>query len=544
MFPQRRIWVYSLIGLVWLVLLAWQVIEHRRVVASARESLISRGRDITTTLGLVLRSQRRWGGIVSKERLESAVKELIKPGEVRAIMLLNAENEVVVAAGEQLDEMTILSTPSGVSWSGGDMLLANLVDLGTNTFSTNSEPRRAIVVPFSPPPGTEGGSNVPPFGFRPPPPPGEPNDEFPFPRETRAPDADRAPGERIPAERPIGVGEPLNPAMTLERPSPPPAPPRDGDNRQRVSRSRTSSFGRPPWMKEEEYRALIANAGLHSFIIVMSAAVIENAALKDLQVRVLMLLLATVAAVGAGLAWRSFQQTADLQMRLVKASEMNSHLKQMNLAAAGLAHETRNPLNIIRGLAQIISHQGEAPPKVREQSQAIVEEADRVTAQLNEFINYSRPREVRRTAVPVGRVIGEVARALTYDAEEKEIQFTLPETDLIIEADEQLLRQTLFNLLLNAVQAVDQGGRITVQALRANGGAVIEVRDNGPGVPPERRLDIFKPYFTTNVRGTGLGLAIVQQIVSAHGWEIECLDNEPKGALFRINRVKVTGGSA
>ena len=69
--------------------------------------------------------------------------------------------------------------------------------------------------------------------------------------------------------------------------------------------------------------------------------------------------------------------------------------------------------------------------------------------------------------------------------------------------------------------------------------AILEIRDNGPGVPPERRQEIFKPYFTTHQKGTGLGLAVVQQIVLAHGWEIVCLANEPRGAIFRISHLKI-----
>ena len=68
---------------------------------------------------------------------------------------------------------------------------------------------------------------------------------------------------------------------------------------------------------------------------------------------------------------------------------------------------------------------------------------------------------------------------------------------------------------------------------------MLEIRDNGPGVPADRRTEIFKPYFTTNEKGTGLGLAIVQQIVLAHGWEIACLPNEPLGAIFRITHLKL-----
>jgi signal transduction histidine kinase len=219
---------------------------------------------------------------------------------------------------------------------------------------------------------------------------------------------------------------------------------------------------------------------------------------------------------------------------------MNSHLREMNLAAAGLAHETKNPLNIIRGLAQMISKQDDAPAAVREKSRGIVDEADRVTAQLNEFINYSRPREVKRAPVVLSTAVGEVVRALGYDLEEKAIQLTVQPDLPRIEADEQLLRQALFNLLLNATQALDRGGEIRVSAVRdPDGTLTLDIRDNGPGVAPENRKEIFKPYFTTHQQGTGLGLAIVQQIVLAHGWEIECLPAEPRGALFRLRHLKV-----
>ena len=101
-----------------------------------------------------------------------------------------------------------------------------------------------------------------------------------------------------------------------------------------------------------------------------------------------------------------------------------------------------------------------------------------------------------------------------------------------------MLRQALFNLLLNATQAVGVGGEIQIVAARNGTEATLEVRDTGSGVPLERRREIFKPYFTTNEKGTGLGLAVVQQIVLAHGWEIECLPNEPHGAVFRITHLK------
>jgi signal transduction histidine kinase len=279
---------------------------------------------------------------------------------------------------------------------------------------------------------------------------------------------------------------------------------------------------------------------VHGFVLAMSTEAFQAACTRDLWLRAFIILLATISVLGSALAWRNLSKTSELQMRLIRASEMNTHLKEMNLAAAGLAHETRNPLNIIRGLAQMISKQPGTLPETQKKSREIIDEADKVAAQLNEFINYSRPREVRRSVLALGSVVAEVVRALNYDLDEKKIALQIKGDVLSIEADEQLLRQALFNLILNAIQAVDGNGEILVVAEKRNPSeAVLEVRDNGPGVPADRRSEIFKPYFTTQEKGTGLGLAVVQQIVLAHGWEVECLPNEPRGAIFRITHLKL-----
>jgi signal transduction histidine kinase len=293
-------------------------------------------------------------------------------------------------------------------------------------------------------------------------------------------------------------------------------------------------------MTEEQYKTLIESKSAHTFVVVMAAEPVLAAEKSDLWTRIIIALLGTVGVAGFGMAWRSQIQTSELQLRLVRASEQNLHLKELSLAAAGLAHETRNPLNIIRGLAQMVGKQEGIPPEIAAKSREIINETDRVTAQLNEFINYSRPREVRRAATDLGAVASEVARALNYDIEEKKIQLEVLVESVVIEADEQLLRQALFNLVLNAIQAVSPKGIIRIRASRRNNEeAFIEISDNGPGVPAEHRGEIFKPYFTTNTEGTGLGLSVVQQIVLAHGWEIECVANEPVGALFRISHVKL-----
>ena len=494
---RRKQLIYVTLAAVWALILVWQIVEHRRVRRDARKALITRSEDITTTLELVIRSQRRFGGIVSQERLESALTELVKSGEMSSVALLNASNEVVASAGLPLDLGRREMMRPGEHWGSQFVTVMNLVDFGMPSSERSETNRPTIILPRRDP-------SAPP----------------------REEDRDRP---RPPGPPPPTNGE-AGPSNYFPRPD------RGSTNRS----ERDGRGGRPPFrMDEKEYQTLLESRGLHGLIIGLSTDTMRSVTIQDIWMRGVIGIFASVAVLGLGLAWRNLAKSSELQVRLVRASELNTHLKGMNLAAAGLAHETRNPLNIIRGLAQMISKENDAATEVRRKSREIIDETDRVTAQLNEFINYSRPREVRRAAVPLTTVVNEVIRALSYDLEEKCIHIQKPEDLPFIEADEQLLRQTLFNLLLNAVQAVERGGDIEVTAWRDNGHDVtLEIRDNGPGVTPENRTEIFKPYFTTHQKGTGLGLAVVQQIVLAHGWEIECLPNEPRGAIFRVSHIK------
>jgi signal transduction histidine kinase len=293
-------------------------------------------------------------------------------------------------------------------------------------------------------------------------------------------------------------------------------------------------------MSEEEYKSVIEKKGVHGLAVVLSTVDFEEAATRDLWLRLVICGFAGLSVVSFGLAWRNLVKSSELQMRLVRAREANSQLREMNVAAAGLAHETRNPLNIIRGLAQMISKAPDLPEEIRQKSMDITGEVDQVTVRLNEFINYSKPREVRRSPVLVSAVVADVVRALKCDTEDKAITLEQHVENITVNADQQLLRQALFNLLLNAIQSVEPKGRIGI-ATRKSGPqeACFEISDNGPGVPESQRAEIFRPYYTTREKGTGLGLAIVKQIVMVHGWEIECLANDGKGALFRVSRVEL-----
>lgn len=496
--------VYWVLLAFWLVVVVWQGLEHARYQRNARAGLINRARDISSTVGIVLRSQRFFG-VISQDRLESALTALVQPEELRAVSILNSRGEVVASAGSALGLESKELAPTGVHWANDHVALMNLVDLGTNVTSEPDGDRPAIVLS---------------------------REELPPPPTNRPPRVREADPNNTNQTSLTATGTAVTATITTGSP---------GSERPREGRRRPS-FGRPFWMSEEAYKEAIEKKGVHSFVMVLSTEPMMAAVRQDLWLRLVVSTFAGIAVVGFGFAWRNLARTADLEVRLVRASELNTRLKEMNLAAAGLAHETRNPLNIIRGLAQIISRQADASAEVREKSTNIVDEADRVTAQLNEFINYSRPRDVRRTAVKLGAVLTEVRRALSSDLEDKAVTLSFAEDLPVIEADEQLLRQTLFNLIINAIQACDRGGNIQVSAERELADAVaLEVCDDGPGVPEQQRTEIFRPYVTHHPEGTGLGLAVVQQITTAHGWEIRCLPNEPKGARFRITHIRPVG---
>ncbi|HZV36761.1 MAG TPA: ATP-binding protein [Verrucomicrobiae bacterium] len=483
----RRSWlVYGVLLAIWLLLIGWQTAEHLRVRRTARASLVHRAKDISETVALIMRSQRLFS---STERIESILNELVKQGEIQSISLLNATNGSLASAGPKIE-----LPPGGLVdneyWNQNEktLTLVNPVDLGT----TN------IIIPRS-----EFGTNRPP------------------PREERPPEPASSENTNI-----------ASASNTLVRASSDPGPPPGNF---------TNGRPRRPRLSPEELKALRETKGTHGFVMVISAEALADTVRRDLWLRAFISLLATISVAGYGLAWSNVSKTSELQIRLVRASELNTHLRDLNLAAAGLAHETRNPLNIVRGLAQMISKQEDASPEIRLKSKEIIHETDRVASQLNEFINYSRPREVRRVATRLNSTVSEVIRALNYDIEEKKVRVENQCEDLVVEADEQLLRQALFNLVMNAIQAIKPNGEIIIRGGRQGGSpeAFVEICDNGPGVAPEHRAEIFKPYFTMHEEGTGLGLAVVQQIVLAHGWEIQCLPNQPTGACFRITHLKV-----
>jgi signal transduction histidine kinase len=239
-------------------------------------------------------------------------------------------------------------------------------------------------------------------------------------------------------------------------------------------------------------------------------------------------------------AWRTTVRWVEAAGRARVLENEARHLRELSQAAAGLAHETRNPLGLIRGWTQRLADAEPSSPELREKAQAVMEECDRVTARINQFLAFARPTEPELTQVDPESLVRELAALLEPDLEAKGLRIEQLRYGGVdrMEADREQLRQALFNLASNAIHFSPQGAVIGIATRRGEDGrARIEVADRGPGVPPDKVDLLFTPYFTTRPDGTGLGLAIVRRIAAAHGWQSGYTPREGGGSIFWLDGI-------
>jgi two-component system sensor histidine kinase PilS (NtrC family) len=209
--------------------------------------------------------------------------------------------------------------------------------------------------------------------------------------------------------------------------------------------------------------------------------------------------------------------------------------------AAGLAHEIRNPLASIAGSSQLLR---ESPGVPGEEANALLEIIERESRRLNglitDFLSYAGPSARNVQPVDLAGLVGDVAEAVRAgEARDAGVSIVLPALrEMSVEGDPEQLRQVMWNLVRNALQASPPGGRILVdvfgqirQGIRY---AVATVSDSGPGIAPQDLGRIFNPFFTTKGGGTGLGLSISQRIVHSHKGFIEVRSAPGKGSTFSV----------
>lgn len=227
-----------------------------------------------------------------------------------------------------------------------------------------------------------------------------------------------------------------------------------------------------------------------------------------------------------------------LRSRQLLQDEMKRKEKLVALGhlAAGVAHEIRNPLSSIKGLAKYFAERAPAGGEAHQLAQVMAKEADRLNRVVSELLELVKPTHLALQAVDLNTLINHSLQLVSQDANSREIQlrFTANDTLPEIQADPDRLTQVLLNLYLNAIQAIGQHGVISVTASESGTGVKISVTDSGKGIAADQLEAIFTPYFTTKAEGTGLGLAVVHNIVEQHGGTIQVASQEGKGATFTL----------
>jgi two-component system sensor histidine kinase HydH len=201
--------------------------------------------------------------------------------------------------------------------------------------------------------------------------------------------------------------------------------------------------------------------------------------------------------------------------------------------AAGLAHEIRNPLGAISGLAQHLLRKGPADSGDREALEVMLASVDRLNAAVTDFLEYSKPAEIKPELMDLAELLRKMAALAGHDARSRavDVALELPSEPVWIEGDESRLAQAFLNLYLNAIQAAGSGagGRLSVSLTLEGDEAVLRFHDNGPGFSPEQLTQPFVPYFTTKAGGAGLGLALAEKTIHAHKGADISLAAPPEG---------------
>jgi len=234
---------------------------------------------------------------------------------------------------------------------------------------------------------------------------------------------------------------------------------------------------------------------------------------------------------------------AESQQQLVRASK----LAVVGEMSAVIAHEVRTPLGILRSSAQILRREKHISRDGLELLGFIESETERLNRLVSAMLDTARPRAASYSEVDLHALMRECVAMLAGQAEARGVVVSEGPlaADATIQCDKEQMTQVLLNILMNGLQILKNGGRIEVSTHDAGAGRLrIDVADDGPGIDPAERNRVFEAFFFQREGGIGLGLAIVQQIIAAHGGEIEAAQSALGGALFRIELPRTQGEAA
>jgi len=236
---------------------------------------------------------------------------------------------------------------------------------------------------------------------------------------------------------------------------------------------------------------------------------------------------------GAVQCFRDLTTLKELERRL----ERKDRLEALGEMAAGVAHEIRNPLGGIRLYASLLERELADRPEARRTVGKVISGVDHLNRIVEDLLAFTKEIVPEPRAMDLREVVEQALElaAPKIDSSGARVLRRLPAGRVGVVADPGLLMRVFLNLIINAAEAMPEGGELTVSVRRpAAGETTVEVADTGPGIAPEKARKIFNPFFSDKPGGTGLGLAIAHRIVEAHGGEISFANRFSGGAIFTV----------
>ena len=232
-------------------------------------------------------------------------------------------------------------------------------------------------------------------------------------------------------------------------------------------------------------------------------------------------------------SYRKLREQADQIIEIEEQLRRADRLTALGELSAGMAHEIRNPLGSIRGTAEILREGVAIDDPKSEFADILIREVDRLNRVLEDFLRFARPAPVGHGRFHVNRVVQDVLDLTRQQAARTGVEVRA-ELDAEIPGQGEQIKQALLNLVLNALQAMPDGGLLTVSTSVVPHELRILISDTGPGIALENRERIFNPFVTTRDGGTGLGLAITQRIIHGHDGHIVLQSAPGEGASFTV----------